>query len=79
MRQWLLLTAIVGLLAILWLVVLPHLGSHPSYSQRMERLERQGIDPSALFYTELEFMDDVSRKNKQRTNHEQRKLWVPSW
>ena len=53
---WLALTLVVLAIAIVWTLILPWLGTQPSVRARIDRLERQGIDPAALFYSDFEAM-----------------------
>ncbi|TWT34774.1 hypothetical protein [Blastopirellula retiformator] len=53
-RQWLRLGIAVGVIAFIWLVVLPRLGETPPVKRHIETMKAAGIDPSAMFYTELE-------------------------
>jgi hypothetical protein len=39
-----------------WLIVLPAIAARPATSAYLQRLDEQGIDASAMFYTELEMM-----------------------
>jgi hypothetical protein len=53
-----------------WLVLLPRIAARPSIRTRIDTLERQGIDPSAIFYTELEKMGQIeSRLTAIRQQH----------
>ena len=57
----------VGVIVILWLVVLPWLASRPAMSRHLQWLDDSGIDPSAMYYTELEAMEPIlDRLNKQQ-------------
>ena len=60
------LVASVFVIAVIWLVVLPWWSRQPAMAQRLEWLDERGIDPSAMFYTELEYMDPILR---HRPNH----------
>ncbi|MFO0916771.1 MAG: hypothetical protein U0872_00445 [Planctomycetaceae bacterium] len=54
-------------LAACWLGVLPWLSSHPAVDNHVRWLEERGIDPSAMYYTELEAMKPIlSRLNRGR-------------
>ncbi|MEX0703827.1 MAG: hypothetical protein WD069_17140 [Planctomycetales bacterium] len=53
------LTAAIGAIAAVWLVVLPWLAARPALRARIERERAAGIDPGAKFYTELDAMDGV--------------------
>ena len=48
--------------ALCWLVVLPWLGSRPAVSNHLEWLEEQGVDPSAMYYTDLEVMKPIRER-----------------
>lgn len=43
----------VAILAIIWLVVLPRVSHFPAIRQHIQRNERAGINPDAMFYSEL--------------------------
>jgi len=42
---------------VLWLVVLPWIASRPRMAAHLQWLDNRGIDPSAMFYTDLESSD----------------------
>ena len=46
----------VAAIVAVWLGVLPYVGQLPHVREHIDRNERQGIDPSAKFYTELPAM-----------------------
>jgi hypothetical protein len=49
-------------LAAIWLVLLPWIGSQPAMNARIEWLDQRGIDPSAMYYTELDAMKSILRR-----------------
>lgn len=53
-RQWgrLLFAAVVAVVAIVWLAYLPRLAQEAEFIEAQTRLESQGIDPGAFFYTD---------------------------
>ncbi|MFO0906004.1 MAG: hypothetical protein U0939_23555 [Pirellulales bacterium] len=51
--------ASVAALSFIWLVVLPSIGRLTAVREHVARLEAARIDPSAMYYTELEMMNDV--------------------
>lgn len=57
---------IVSLLfAAVWLTVLPWMAERPSTRRYLERLDARGIDPAAMYYTELPpeiFLDALDRQ-----------------
>ncbi len=60
------LAASIAVIAIVWLLVLPWIADRPTVSDRIEWLDEKGIDPSAMYYTELEAMEPIIRKLEQR-------------
>lgn len=57
--RWRRLSVCLATLASFWLIVLPWLSVRPPMSDRLEWLEDQKIDPSAMYYTELEVLKPV--------------------
>ena len=51
------LAAALALISGVWLVLLPQLSRRPETAAHLRELDRQGIDASAMFYTELEMME----------------------
>lgn len=60
--RWNRLAACCGAIAVVWGVVLPWIGSRPHIAARIQREEAQGINPSAMFYTELEALKPLVRR-----------------
>lgn len=46
-------------LSVVWLVWLPAYANQPAMKRHLQWLDDKGIDPSAMYYTELEFMKDI--------------------
>lgn len=70
--------------AAVWLILLPWLASQPAIFSRLVFLEQRGIDPSAMFYTELDAMDPIldrienrTSKHNSRTRKEQQQEKLP--
>lgn len=61
-KGWLRLCAGIVTMSILWLLVLPWIARRPSVEDRLRFLEERSIDPSAMFYTELDAMDPILEK-----------------
>lgn len=55
-KGWSSLGLAVSTVLVVWMLVLPWIGSRPSIRSRIDDLNRQGIDPAALYYTDLEAM-----------------------
>ncbi len=56
----------VTAIAVVWLLILPWMASRESISDRLNWLEDRGIDPSAMYYTELDAMKPILRKLEKR-------------
>lgn len=49
----------LGGVGLVWLVGLPWMAGRPVVAERLEWLEERGVDPSAMYYTELEMMGPI--------------------
>jgi hypothetical protein len=58
-KGWPLLCLGVSAILIVWMLVLPWIGSQQSVRAHIEYLDRHGIDPAALYYTDLEAMERI--------------------
>ncbi|MGC1272298.1 MAG: hypothetical protein WBC44_01220 [Planctomycetaceae bacterium] len=71
------LVAVAGV-AVVWLIVLPRLGEVPAVREQIEANEALGINPGAMYYTELEAMpriiDEVDRTRESASEA----FWEPS-
>jgi hypothetical protein len=54
---------------VLWCVVLPKLGKTDWMSRWIRRNQQRNIDPSAMFYTELEHVEYRDYKLRYREDH----------
>ena len=61
-RGRLLLVAASAAVAVVWLVLLPWLGARPGLRERIRREEASGIDPSAMFYSELKSVRPIAEQ-----------------
>ncbi len=77
-QKYLTLGSSIVLIAIVWGTVLPWIGSHCGINERMENLDSKGIDPSALYYTELEIMESISDKIEEAHRRHGKTFWQPS-
>ncbi len=46
-------------IGLVWCMFLPWLANRPSVAERLKWLDEKRIDPSAMFYTELDAMDGI--------------------
>ncbi len=56
----------VSSLGFVWLLVLPWLARQPSVNTQLQWLDEQRIDPSAMYYTELEAMKPILARLNER-------------
>ncbi|MCU0875768.1 MAG: hypothetical protein MUE50_25830 [Pirellulaceae bacterium] len=76
-RNWIQLAIGSTAILVLWLAVLPRIADQPAVRRHIEFLEQRHIDPSVMFYTELEPMADVrSRVTRIRRDHPE-PFWQP--
>ena len=69
-RGWMQLAIGLAAILVLWLAVLPWIANQSPVRRHIEFLEQRRIDPSAVFYTELEPMAEVrTRVARIRRNH----------
>lgn len=52
----------VSVLACVWLVILPWYSRQPAMEAHLQWLDERGIDPSAMYYTELEAMQPILQR-----------------
>ena len=52
----------IATICLVWGWILPWWAGRPAMSRTLQNLEQQRIDPSAMFYTDLEAMDSILRK-----------------
>lgn len=64
-------------IGVIWLLILPHASSQPSIHTRLEEQAAQGIDPSAMFYSELPLRDDVFSRLDEFHRRNPTALWRP--
>lgn len=53
--------------AAIWCILLPWLSTRPMVQKHLQFLDDKGIDPSAMYYTELEAMDAILDRIESRT------------
>ncbi|QEG20926.1 hypothetical protein [Mariniblastus fucicola] len=54
-------------IVVFWCVALPRLSANPQNQAYIEFLDERGIDPSAMFYTELDCMDSILVRNESQS------------
>ncbi|KAA1262197.1 hypothetical protein LF1_47590 [Rubripirellula obstinata] len=68
-RRRVALTGCIIAIVSIWGAVLPWLSSYHHVQERLQFLDDRGIDPSAMFYTELEAMEPILNRIEGRSNH----------
>jgi len=60
------LGVVTSVMAVIWLLVLPWVAAQPKMAAHLEHLDEQGIDPSAMFYTDLDAMQPILKRLENR-------------
>lgn len=68
---WCKLAACCCAIGVTWLLVLPWLAERPTVHERLEWLNDRQIDPSAMYYTELEAMQPILRRLEGRPHRDE--------
>jgi len=58
-KQRVLLAVATLCVGLVWCVILPRLATVSAVEERLKFLDDRGIDPSAMYYTELDAMDSI--------------------
>ena len=66
LRGWLALAGALAALAATWLIALPWLATTKPVAEHIAAQQRQGIDPSAMFYTELDIAPAIAHQAERR-------------
>ncbi|MBA2115323.1 hypothetical protein [Bremerella alba] len=65
-KKWLYLGLAIASVAVVWLVILPAYARQSEMSKHLQWLDQQGIDPSAMYYTELEVMEEILQRQRTK-------------
>ncbi|WP_417850444.1 hypothetical protein [Thalassoglobus sp.] len=66
-RQLALVVTTLALLSV-WLLFLPAYANRPAVKEHLQWLDEKGIDPSAMYYTELEVMEKILARQRSNQN-----------
>jgi len=69
------LILVSGLLLVVWLAVLPMIARQPKVAERIRRLDELGIDPTAIFYSELDAMPAAEARMQRARTGPNDPLW----
>lgn len=65
------LAVALGVVGAIWLVALPWAADRPAMAAHLDWLDDQGVDPSAMYYTELEMMGPIlDRMALEKRDHD---------
>ena len=59
------LALVSGASGLFWLGVLPWIAEQPRMKSHLEWLDDRGIDPSAMYYTEPEVMEEILERQER--------------
>ena len=76
-RNWAAFVLGSALLAVVWLVALPWVGARPLMQADLRRQQARGINPGAMFYTELEALPPIVRHVEQLRKSHPEAFWSP--
>lgn len=78
-RSWGGFTFVLMGISVIWLVILPQVGERPAVRQRIEILEDRGVDPGAMYYTDLEVMTEVKQRLTRLQREHPEAFWRPAF
>jgi hypothetical protein len=76
-KGWIRLSAWVFVVGVVWMVVLPTVGSQSGVRSSIQFLREREIDPSAMFYTDLEALPDLQSDLDRIRREQPRAFWLP--
>jgi hypothetical protein len=74
-RRWGYLASTVFALGFVWLVLLPFIGRQANVAAHITQQQGLGIDPSAMFYTELEVAPTLTKHVEYLRDANQNQFW----
>ena len=66
---------LIALLMVVWGILLPRVTQNAEVAARIVELEVKGIDPSAMYYTDLEISDEISFQVERAIRENPDALW----
>lgn len=74
-RRWSSFLLVTGALGLVWFVALPRIARVPQIRAKIEHLEAHQIDPSAMYYTDLEKVEDTVQQIHDFHREHPNALW----
>ena len=75
LRGRFLFAILTGIILVVWCVLLPAVIQQPDVASHIIDLEVKGIDPSAMFYTDLEIAEEISYRVERGSKKDPDLLW----
>lgn len=75
MAGWIKLCVLGFLILMVWGFVLPGMNRVPGIASRIIDLQSKGIDPSAMYYTDLEIAEEISFRAEHAREEVRESLW----
>ena len=63
---------------LIWGFFLPWLGEQESIKNHIESMEAKGIDPAAMFYTDIDAMEQIDQDLQEIHTHHPQTFWSVS-
>jgi hypothetical protein len=76
LRRWTSLAITVIVVLLVWLVLLPLIGRHEDVAAHITQQQNLGIDPSAMFYTELEVAPTLTKHIEHLRDANRDQFWL---
>lgn len=75
LRGWFWFGLSTAVMVSVWTMLLPWIGTHRHVRARIDRLDARGIDPSALYYTDLDVMTEIEAEMTARRRKHPEAFW----
>ncbi|QDT96939.1 hypothetical protein V144x_24100 [Gimesia aquarii] len=74
-RQWVIFLLLTSSLSLIWLVILPRAAEIPPLRSDIDFLEQKKIDPTAMFYSDLETIETTVQNIRDFQHENPHALW----
>lgn len=74
-RQWVMFLLLISSLNLIWLVILPRAAEIPQLRLDIDFLEQKKIDPTAMFYSDLETIETTVQNIRDFQHENPHALW----
>lgn len=77
-KRWLAFIGSITAMAGVWTIALPWVATQPAVKQHIEFMESKGVDPSALYYTDLEVIGQIRANVSEKRQSAPEAFWTKS-